>query len=88
MNYEETSYWLLGTEDNVEPNILFDAIVLFYSESFIWNSMLTSITSKYCTLQCTESARERGKAPNFLKLQAPEVRLFPADSVSALQRVS
>ena len=32
------------------------------------------------------SARERGKPPNFLKLQAPEVLLFPADTVSALQK--
>lgn len=91
MNYEEVGYRLLGTKDNVEPNVLPEAIIQFYSE------IVESASNKYADLQqklddnehhikVLHSARERGKPPNFLKLQAPEVRLFPADSVSALQK--
>lgn len=91
MDYEEVGHRLLGTKDNVEPNILPETIIRFYSE------IVESASNKFADLQqkiddnehhikVLHSARERGKPPNFLKLQAPEVRLFPADTVSALQK--
>ena len=35
MSYEEVSYPLLGQRDNVEPNVLPAAIILWHSE--LWN---------------------------------------------------
>jgi hypothetical protein len=91
MDYEEVAYRLLGTKDNVEPNLLPEPIIQFYSE------IVEYATNKFAVLQqqlddnehhikVLHHARENGKPPNFLKMQAPEVRLLPAESVSVLQK--
>ena len=91
MDYEEVGYRLLGTKDNVEPNLLPEAIIQFYTE------IVEFASNKYADLQqklddnehhikVLHFAREKGNPPKFLKLQAPEVRFFPADSVSALKK--
>jgi hypothetical protein len=91
MDYEEVAYRLLGTKDNVEPNLLPEPIIQFYSE------IVEYATNKFAVLQqqlddnehhikVLHHASENGKPPNFLKMQAPEVRLLPAESVSVLQK--
>jgi hypothetical protein len=60
MDYEEVAYRLLGTKDNVEPNLLPEPIIQFYrkswnmrstsSQSFSSNWTIMSTISKYCTM--------------------------------------
>ena len=85
MDYEEVAYRLLGQRDNVEPNVLPDAIIRLFSE------IVESASKKFADLQqqlddnehhikVLDKAREHGKPPNFLILKTPEVRLFPDES--------
>ena len=91
MAHEEVCSWLLGEVDNVRPNQLPAAIIQCHSE------IVDYVSKKFADLQeqlddykhhiCVlNRAKENEKTPNFPVLKPQEVRLFPEESASSLQK--
>ncbi len=91
MNYDEVARRLLGESENDGPSQLPAEIIRYFADIVEFSSgkfadLQTRIDDNEHHIQVLERAKECSKAPHFLTLNTPKVRLFPEDSVAKLQQ--
>ena len=91
MDYDEVARRLLGESENDGPSQLPAEIIRYFADIVEFSSgkfadLQTRIDDNEHHIQVLERAKECSKAPHFLTLNTPKVRLFPEDSVAKLQQ--